>query len=77
MLSYCYDYSALQSHPTWVRGLKPQALLAKGVLRPSHPTWVRGLKPRLQGAIRKIQGVAPHVGAWIETWHFTRAKAGR
>ena len=34
----------MQSHPTWVRGLK-QALGVEAVARnQSHPTWVRGLK---------------------------------
>ena len=33
----------------------------------SHPTWVRGLK-LLNGALFvNILGVAPYVGAWIET----------
>ena len=33
----------------------------------SHPTWVRGLKPtgQINGWAQK--GVAPYVGAWIET----------
>ena len=32
------------SHPTWVRGLKPQHKYAVLTIRMSHPTWVRGLK---------------------------------
>ena len=35
----------MQSHPTWVRGLKPMARKAKFWSMKSHPTWVRGLKP--------------------------------
>ena len=35
----------MQSHPSWVRGLKPQPK-QDGVAktRKSHPSWVRGLK---------------------------------
>ena len=33
----------------------------------SHPTWVRGLKQDSVAALNKTQGVAPYVGAWIET----------
>ena len=34
---------------------------------PSHPTWVRGLK-HLNYPDRKLPvGVAPYMGAWIET----------
>ena len=34
------------SHPSWVRGLKPDCTHA--ILHPSwsHPSWVRGLKPQ-------------------------------
>ena len=33
----------------------------------SHPTWVRGLKlPCVAVAVQSV-GVAPYVGAWIET----------
>ena len=32
------------SHPTWVRGLKHNALLEEDLSLASHPTWVRGLK---------------------------------
>ena len=34
----------MQSHPTWVRGLKLIKLHAEQTTTPSHPTWVRGLK---------------------------------
>ena len=36
----------IESHPTWVCGLKPLIILMilKGTA--SHPTWVCGLKPR-------------------------------
>ena len=35
---------SIESHPTWVRGLKPLGLLLVITLLLSHPTWVRGLK---------------------------------
>ena len=37
-------FQLLESHPTWVRGLK--LVFEKGNTMPtmSHPTWVRGLK---------------------------------
>ena len=34
----------MQSHPTWVRGLKPHTKRMKAPHSGSHPTWVRGLK---------------------------------
>ena len=34
----------MQSHPTWVRGLKLEGGYTPRTRRPSHPTWVRGLK---------------------------------
>ena len=55
------------SHPTWVRGLKPLKDKLNGTRRRSHPTWVRGLKLKKVRQFRKIQKVAPYVGAWIET----------
>ena len=33
----------------------------------SHPTWVRGLKPGKRQCFFFLVGVAPYVGAWIET----------
>ena len=57
----------MQSHPTWVRGLKPLDLNDYAPKIRSHPTWVRGLKQ--QSFIIKLWNykVAPYVGAWIET----------
>ena len=37
-------------------------------LRLSRPTWARGLKPLRDDHGPAWQGVAPHVGAWIETF---------
>ena len=34
----------IQSHPTWVRGLKRQRYHSCFEQALSHPTWVRGLK---------------------------------
>ena len=34
----------MQSHPTWVRGLKLVDSKIRPVAKQSHPTWVRGLK---------------------------------
>ena len=34
----------------------------------SHPTWVRGLKHSLHCLLLYAVGVAPYVGAWIETF---------
>ena len=56
------------SHPTWVRGLKLFVSLVVPVDVGSHPTWVRGLKLRMVHSISVVCAVAPHVGAWIETW---------
>ena len=33
----------------------------------SHPVWVRGLKPANNTNNAYMTGVAPRVGAWIET----------
>ena len=44
----------MQSHPTWVRGLKLYRMFNKlGQIR-SHPTWVRGLK-LLTAALSMVQ----------------------
>ena len=52
----------------WVRGLKPLSVLPADVLTTSHPMWVRGLKPSADFDALGYE-VAPHVGAWIETYH--------
>ena len=56
-----------KSHPTWVRGLKQLWMNNGNMLDRSHPTWVRGLKHNLTDGTRKLNQVAPYVGAWIET----------
>ena len=51
----------------WVRGLKPDNALMNFILGESHPVWVRGLKRAEESHILDMGGVAPRVGAWIET----------
>ena len=55
------------SHPTWVRGLKPEDATDEAPLGASHPTWVRGLKHYIVNITTERSKVAPYVGAWIET----------
>ena len=56
----------IESHPTWVRGLKFVGLSDEDVMRfvaPHVGAWIEiPLSVRLFGQLR----VAPHVGAWIE-----------
>ena len=56
-----------QSHPSWVRGLKQDAMPDIKATGTSHPSWVRGLKLDVQGEETAYHCVAPLVGAWIET----------
>ena len=51
----------------WVRGLKPKGTLIYDGNFWSHPVWVRGLKRVYRKVKRESEGVAPRVGAWIET----------
>ena len=57
----------MESHPVWVRGLKPKSLLRWDLIKASHPVWVRGLKLCLSFAVALASLVAPCMGAWIET----------
>ena len=41
---FVLGYEILQSHPTWVRGLKLERDVEDKGSTLSHPTWVRGLK---------------------------------
>ena len=61
----------LQSHPTWVRGLKLDGSQLRVGDIWSHPTWVRGLKHNSSSRQRHHAEVAPYVGAWIETYRDT------
>ena len=51
----------------WVRGLKLFCVVSILCILVSHPMWVRGLKLFLFYLCTHEKGVAPHVGAWIET----------
>jgi len=66
---YVEDNAAygVKSHPMRVRGLKPDILQACAKGQQSHPMRVRGLKPNRHGKIYDLS-VAPHAGAWIETF---------
>ena len=74
-----------QSRPTWARGLKHMGEQMVYHRFQSRPTWARGLKLSLLGLDCHGAAVAPHVGAWIETFDrifnqihdFRRAPRGR
>ncbi len=51
----------------WVRGLKLHRETGRAACHRSHPMWVRGLKLHRTWRRYLPQGVAPYVGAWIET----------
>ena len=50
----------------WERGLKQDLRHALNLHVQSLPMWERGLKLD-KSALQLKEGVAPHVGAWIET----------
>ena len=58
----------LASRPTWARGLKLGESRTGPAIRRSRPTWARGLKPGMAAILASGLWVAPHVGAWIETY---------
>ena len=60
--------NVVASHPMWVRGLKLILREVHGDYAVSHPMWVRGLKLAYQKIVNDHYKVAPHVGAWIETY---------
>ena len=60
-----------ESHPMWVRGLKRWGGSLPCQSLKSHPMWVRGLK-RFITDVSKWACVAPYVGAWIETYAFSK-----
>ena len=57
-----------KSHPMRVRGLKQRYCRCCFVVRTSHPMRVRGLKQAIQASANSLIQVAPHAGAWIETY---------
>ena len=59
----------IESHPTWVCGLKRDTFTQLGDRKQSHPTWVCGLKQAMM-LLRLISSVTPYVGVWIETCTF-------
>ena len=57
----------IESHPTWVCGLKLPVTWYGRHAVVSHPTWVCGLKLPKAIAARSESLVTPYVGVWIET----------
>ena len=57
---------ALESHPSWVRGLKFAWNTPYLAILESHPSWVRGLKFKSCKQFKPCIVVAPFMGAWIE-----------
>ena len=51
-----------QSHPSWVRGLKPFNTFVKYSYCKSHPSWVRGLK--LIGILSHNKSIRSHP-SWV------------
>ena len=56
------------SLPMWERGLKPIRTPGRSHAGTSLPMWERGLKRGRAQRGAGGGGVAPHVGAWIETY---------
>ena len=52
----------MQSHPSWVCGLKLKFILLVLILHKSHPSWVCGLKQYRQSAERNYLGSHP---SWV------------
>ena len=57
----------IESHPTWVCGLKPMRHVYTKFKEESHPTWVCGLKHTYNIRVLYRDCVTPYVGVWIET----------
>ena len=57
----------MQSHPSWVCGLKHTMYDHLRETFQSHPSWVCGLKLRYICWKLGIKLVTPFVGVWIET----------
>ncbi len=60
-------HQLIESHPTWVCGLKQQGALTEKQIKTSHPTWVCGLKLAMS-MLSILLIVTPYVGVWIETY---------
>ena len=57
----------MQSHPSWVCGLKHSDVSLLQRIDKSHPSWVCGLKLMIILTCLFVTGVTPFVGVWIET----------
>ena len=57
----------LQSHPTWVRGLKQILTLILWIVHAVAPYVGAWIETVWKYAKNIVNGVAPYVGAWIET----------
>ncbi|WP_432319578.1 hypothetical protein [Phocaeicola dorei] len=57
----------IESHPTWVCGLKRTYYWKTEQDNMSHPTWVCGLKLSYPSCLPCVVPVTPYVGVWIET----------
>ncbi len=57
----------MQSHPSWVCGLKHPLRPVYRSGHRSHPSWVCGLKLIITPAALTRTTVTPFVGVWIET----------
>ena len=60
----------MQSHPSWVCGLKLSQNDMQKLTYKSHPSWVCGLKQQTFAHAATVQSVTPFVGVWIETLSF-------
>ena len=61
------DKDTIESHPSWVRGLKPLFMALINILCPVAPlvgAWIETCNDLIRVS---ISDVAPLVGAWIET----------
>ena len=57
----------MQSHPTWVRGLKPIGDWSPAMITEVAPyvgAWIETPQSIISASLRPV---APYVGAWIET----------
>ena len=61
------NYLGSKSRPAWARGLKPVSAPDDWCGELSRPAWARGLKHDGSRMMAWCVGVAPRVGAWIET----------
>ena len=57
----------VKSHPTWVRGLKPEWAVRRHDLLRVAPYVGAWIETRVSIFFRSCKHVAPYVGAWIET----------